>query len=229
MTRGILIAGNESALFNALAAEAVKRVESFAAAFIPNRHTGEGRKVPSAGGSAKLPSGSHVLIPWNPGSPVSARGLVLAAENRLEHIDEAILVCVPPAVNSRPAALDPALVENMTNDQIKGWFFLAKELAALFKTRGAGTLGLVVPEITPAGSRDALPDLLGAAAAAAFRSFAQGLLSAALEDPYQTLGFTAGPGDDAAFAAFIFKTIEEPGKRGAGKWHRFGKLNFFSH
>ena len=232
MTRGILIAGNESALFNAVAAEAVKRVESFAAAFIPRRPPAGGRETlaltADLESSAKLPPKARILLPWNPGSPVSARSLVLAAENRLEHIDEALLVCTPPAAASTAAALDPASIENMVNDHIKGWFFLVKELAAVFKNRHAGTLALIVPEITPIGGRDALPDLLGAAAAAAFHSFAQGLLSAAFNDSYQTLGFTAEPGNETAFAGFIFKIMEETGKRTTGKWHKFGKLSLFS-
>jgi hypothetical protein len=37
MTRGILIVGMESSLSEAVAAEAEKRVEQYAAAFIPNR------------------------------------------------------------------------------------------------------------------------------------------------------------------------------------------------
>jgi NAD(P)-dependent dehydrogenase (short-subunit alcohol dehydrogenase family) len=230
MTRGILIAGDVSSLFDAIAAEAVKRVECFAAAPIPSRSAGGTREIsaPALDLGGNLPAKSRLLLSWNPGSPISARSLVLAAENRLERIDEAVLVCVPPAINGAAAILDPVDIERMVNDHLKGWFFLVKELSSLFRTRKAGTLALVVPE-TAKGSRDALPELLGSAAAAAFRSFTQGLLAASFDEPYQTLGFNgADPGEEAPFAAFIFKTMEEPGRRNSGKWHKFGRLGLFN-
>jgi hypothetical protein len=66
-TRGILIAGTESSLSAAIAAEAAKRVESFAAAFIPNR-------LSPPGGGGINDAGARALIPliWNSGSPISA-------------------------------------------------------------------------------------------------------------------------------------------------------------
>ncbi|MDR2068838.1 MAG: hypothetical protein LBP71_03105, partial [Spirochaetaceae bacterium] len=223
MTRGILIVGNESALSAAIAAEAAKRVDRFAAAFIPSGPSEPGREnPPPAGGAAYIP------LSWNPGSPVSTRSLVLAAENHLGHIDEAILVCTPPPVRKAAEALIPAEIEVMVNDHIKGWFFLVKELSALFKARKTGTLALALSELSPGGGRDDEVDLMGPSATASFRAFTQGLLAASFREPYQVLGFSASDaGEDRDFAAFIFKIIEEGGKRNAGKWHKYGKLPFF--
>jgi hypothetical protein len=225
MTRGILIVGNDSGLFTAIAGEAAKRVERFAAAVIPNHFAGSGGEAVAY--SAADPAG-QISLPWNPGSPVSARGLVLAAENRLEHIDEAVLVCVPPAVYRSAAALVPGEIETMANDYMKGWFFLVRELALIFRGRKEGVLTLVVPETAAGGGRDAVPDLLGASAAASFRAFAQGLLASSFNEPFQVLGFSVSEaGVEVPFAAFIFKIIEEKNKRNRGKWHKFGKLNLF--
>jgi hypothetical protein len=220
MTRGILIAGNESPLLAAVAAEAAKRVENFAAALIPNR-------VAGAPPDRDPPEGARISLPWNPGSPISARTLTLAAENRLERIDEALLICVPPAVRKQAENLVPGEIEILVNDHIKGWFFLVRELTALFKSRKRGVLSLVLSDIGPGGGRDDAADLLGPPAAASFRAFAQGLLTASFDEPYQALAFSSSViGEDAAFASFIFKTIEE-GKRGGGKWHKYGKLGLF--
>jgi NAD(P)-dependent dehydrogenase (short-subunit alcohol dehydrogenase family) len=225
MTRGILIAGNESSLFFALAAEAARRVESFAAAPIPNRFPLQGAEGVTA--SAAAPEGS-IPLSWNPASPISARSLVLAAENRLGRIDDALLVCSPPAVYRNAETLLPSEVETMVNDHIKGWFFLVRELALVFRARQRGTLALVVPDISGGGGRDAAADLLGTPAAASFRAFAQGLLSSSAGESFQTLGFSSSEaGQEAGFAPWLFKIIDEAGKKNSGKWHKYTRFSFF--
>jgi NAD(P)-dependent dehydrogenase (short-subunit alcohol dehydrogenase family) len=229
MTRGILIAGNESSLFFALAAEAAKRVESFASAPIPNRFSLPAA-LPAAEGiaaSAAVPEGS-IPLQWNPASPISARSLVLAAENRLGRIDDALLVCSPPAVYRNAETLLPSEVETMVNDHIKGWFFLVRELALVFRIRQRGTLILAVPEIAAGGGRDAAADLLGPPAAASFRAFAQSLLASSVSEPFQTLAFSSSEaGQEAGFAAWLFKVIDEAGKKNSGKWHRYTRFSLF--
>jgi hypothetical protein len=146
----------------------------------------------------------------------------------MEHIDDAILVCVPPSIRKPPASLAPADIEVLVNDHIKGWFFLIRELAAVFNARQAGTLALVLADIEPGSGRDDAADLAAPPAAAAFRAFAQGLLNASFGEPYHVLGFSASEtGEDASFAAFVFKTIEEANKKNSGKWHKFGRLSLF--
>ena len=217
MTRGILITGIESHLLAAIAAEASKRVDRYAAAFIPNRLIDTVRDKPPA----HIESPSLIPITWNPGSPISARTLVLAAQNRLEHIDDAILVCTPPAVRKQVEELSPGEIETIVNDHIKGWFFLAKELATAFKARNSGTLVLVLADNNTEG------DLLGTSVSASFRAFAQGLLANAAGKSYNTLAFSSETREDEEFAAFIFKVIDEGGKKSAGKWHKHGKSRFF--
>jgi hypothetical protein len=228
MTRGILIAGNESSLLNALAGEAAKRVEGFALAPIPNRF------APPVPHGVSRGEGPGEVLSWNPGSSISARTLVLAAENRLGRIDEAVLVCSPPAVYRSPENLAPAEVEILAGDHIKGWFFLIRELVLMFKAGKGGALALVVPELIT-GPRDGPPDLLGPPAAAAFRAFAQGILvspPSGGEDNVQIMGFTAsgaaGAEEEALFAGYIFRMMEEGIRRNSGKWHKFSKFNFLS-
>jgi len=220
MTRGIFIAGNESAISRAVEAETFKRVDRFAAALIPNRLAGAPK-------NSVQTNEKRVALDWNPSSPISARTLILAAENRLDRIDEAILVCSPPSIRSSAAELPLADVEIMINDQIKGWFFLVKELAAIFTSRERGTLALVYHDIPGAG-RDDAADILGPSALASFRALTHSLLAAAHSEPYTTIGFSCtDAGNEAAFAAFMYKHIEESGKRTSGKLHKFGKFKFF--
>ncbi|MDR2536543.1 MAG: hypothetical protein LBD29_10995 [Treponema sp.] len=218
MTRGILLAGNESSLSVAIATEAAKRVEQFAAAFIPNRFA-------ASGGEKNLSYGeSFIPLSWNPGSPVSARTLILAAENRLEQIHEAILVCAPPSIRKSPGDLTSSEIEMMINEHIKGWFFLVKELIAIFRLRQAGTLGLVLSELEPGNGKDESPDILGPSASASFRVFAQNIIACSQHEPFQVMGFSApAAADNNAFGSFVFKLLEEGGKRNTGKWHKFGR------
>jgi hypothetical protein len=221
MTRGIFIAGNESALSRAIEAETANRVEQFAAAFIPNRFSGAVKNS-----MQEIPQ--RLPLDWNPSSPISARTLALAAENRLEHIDEAILICSPPSIRGKVFDLSFSDVEIMCNDHIKGWFFLVKELAAVFNNRRRGTLVMVYSDITSLSSKDEAADILGPPALASFRALTQSLLSTAHNETYITLGFsTSDTGNESAFAAFLFKSLDDLTKRSNGKMHKFGKFNLF--
>jgi len=228
MTRGILIAGNESALTSAIEIEAARRAERYTLAVLPDRLSGDDAKIGSQRWSSAGSAEKRIPLEWNPGSPISARTLVLAAENRLGQVNEAIIVCDPPSVRSAAADLSMANVEVLVNDYIKGWFFLVKELAAVFRAHGGGVMALVCPETTGAGDKDDAIDLLGSTALAAFRALTRGLLAVALSEPYHTLGFSgAEAGDDTGFAAFIFKQLDEGTRRNNGKLYKYGKIGFF--
>jgi hypothetical protein len=221
MTRGIFIAGNDSPLSRAIEAEAINKEGRFVSALIPNRLSGV-LKTSEPDNNEK-----HIALDWNPSSPISARALVLAAENRLECIDEAILVCSPPTIRSRPSLIPFSAVEIMANDHIKGWFYLVKELTAVFKEKGRGTLALVYSDINSGSGKDEAADVLGPSALASFRALTHGLLAAAHNEPYTTIGFsTFDAGNESAFTAFIYKSIDELTKRSNGKLYKFGKFSF---
>jgi len=215
MTRGIFIAGNESAISRAVENETVNRVEKYTAAFIPNRLSGASKNI-SPANKKRLP------LEWNPSSPISARTMILAAENRLEKIDEAILICSPPSIQVSASDITLSDVEIMINDNIKGWFYLIKELSAVFRNRKRGTLALVYPEIVTDAVTNGAADILGASCLASFSAVTKGLLADADNEPYITAGFSSSnTGNESAFASFIYKTIEETDKRTNGKLHKW--------
>jgi hypothetical protein len=233
MTRGILIAGNESSLFAAVASEAVKRVKSFASVLIPNRY-------PLSDGSGIPPfrtEAGAIPLSWNPGSPISARTLVLAAENRLEKIDEAILICLPPAVFKTTETLAPEEIEILVNDHIKGWFFLIRELTMYFRRMGTGSLSFVAPETDTVIYKDTKGknswnktqiDLLGGPALASFRAFVHGILAASAHEPFQMMGFTGcEAGVEGEFASWLFKIADERSEKNSGRWQKYPKRGFF--
>ena len=206
-------------MLSAIEAETAKRAESYAAAPVYNR-------FPGAEPGTPVDSPARIHLDWNPGSPVSARALVLAAENRLERISDAILVCSPPQIRREaPLDLNFTDIEILFNDHVKGWFFLIKELAAAFKAKGEGTLSLVYPEVNESPGEEEAPGLLGHSALAVFRTLTRDLLASAFSEPFITLGFTGV--EEPGFAAFIFKQLEEKTRRANGKLYKYGKLSFF--
>ena len=223
MVRGILIAGNESSLFTAAAAEAAKRVESFAAAFIPGR-------IPNLPQSdvpkTELPAGA-IPLSWKAASPISTRTTVLAAENRLGQINDAILICSPPAIFKSANDLSPEEIETFVNDHIKGWFFLIRELCIYFRRAASGSLSLVIPETGTSG-KYSQADLLGPSAAASFRAFAQSVLAKAANEPFQLMGFSgAEAGAEEEFSSWLFKIIDEGSKRNSGRLQKYSKIPLF--
>ena len=231
MTRGILIAGNESSLFSAAAAEAVKRVASFVSVQIPNRFPlpDGGTVPPPMAGPPRTELAGAIPLSWNPASPLSARTLVLAAENKLKQINDAILICSPPAVFKTAGTLTPEEIDILLNDHIKGWFFLVRELVLYFRRSGAGSLSLVMPDIgSGSGVKNAPVDLLGPSSAASFRAFAQGLLASSANEVFNIMGFTTTEtGTEADFAAWFFKIIDETARKNSGRMHKYARLGFF--
>jgi len=226
MTRGILIAGNESSLFSAVASEAEKRVKTFCTVLVPNRLS-----MPE--GTVILPlradnATGAIPLSWNPSSSISARALVLAAENRLEKINDAILVCSPPAVFKTAETLLPEEIETLVNDHIKGWFFLARELALYFRRAGEGALSFIVAEAGPGGVKSTQAELLGPSAASSFRSLTQGILDSSANAPFLATGFTGcEAGTEGEFASWLFKIIDEGARKNSGRWHKHSKLRLF--
>jgi len=223
MTRGIFIAGNESSLFSAITAETAKKVESYATATIPNR-------FPQRDGGQPLKAdlqGGGISLSWNPASPISARTVILAAENRLGKISDCILVCSPPAVYRPPDGLAPEEIEILVDDHIKGWFFLIRELIIYFRRANSGSLSFVVPETK--GGKNIQTDLLGSSATACFANYAEAVLVSSANEPFQAMGFYGSEtSEKSQFVSWLFKTIDEGSKRNSGRWHKFSKLPFFS-
>ena len=224
MTRGILIVGNESSLFSAISAEALKRVTAFASVSVPNRFLfPEGLRVSPPETEA---STGPLPLAWNPASPISARTLLVAAENKLKQINNAIVICSPPAVFKSAETLTPEDIEILVNDHIKGWFFLIRELILYFRRRGDGSLSLVAPEIAGGGNgKNAPADFAGPSASASFRAFASGVLAGT---GFQAMGFTSAEADNEAdFAAWLFKIIDEGAAKNSGRWHKYSRLKIF--
>jgi hypothetical protein len=188
MDEAMLIAGQGKELIAALSAEAEKRGIKTTLAAIPERNDGE-RSGPSA---------------WNPGSPVSARSLVLAAENRIGSLSGAIVVCSAPN-EAETRDFSPAGIDMIVNNHIKSYMFLSRELIKYFQQKKQGTLALALLETPPQG-------LLTASVFGAFRSFSGSLLERSDTEHLRMASFLCDektPAPINEYAAYILKTLTE--------------------
>ncbi len=228
MTRGILVIGNASTLSTAIVAEALKRVQSVATAIVP----GEGPAViKESKTSSPVPKNGEIPLHWNPVSPVSARSLVVAAENRLGSIDEAIVLCTPSGLRKRLVELTVSDIDSLVDRQFKSWFYLIRELDNYFRQRKSGIFSLVCTDYSVTGTPEEVPDLFTPAFTAGIRTFIQSLIQSSGTSSYRTLGFLSTEADDeAGFAAYILKTLDEApsSKRETNRLYKYGKLSLFN-
>ena len=226
MARSILIAGDESYLFSAIAAEAAKRADIFATATIFNRFP-----MPDGGQPLKMPATEKaIVLPWNPASSISSRTLVFAAESRMEQINDVVFICSPPELYKNAETVMPEDIEILVNDHIKGWFLLIREIVLYFRRVGAGSLSLV--ENNPAEgligkrqSKNSNASLLGHAAVASFKAFADGIITSPLNETCQVMGFSSSETDvKDKFAVWLFNTIDKGSKKDSGRWHKYSRF-----
>jgi hypothetical protein len=203
----LLIAGSGVELITALSSQAEKCGVAAAQAIIPKRN---------ARGDAADKGSS--LFDWNPGSAISTRGLVLAAENRLGALGGGIIVCAAPH-NASEYDFSPTGIDFLVDNHVKSYMFLAQELTRYFYAAQSGTLALVMLEEADAG-------LLAAPIFGAFKSFAAGLLEHTSEY-IRAAAFSCKekpPAPVNEFASYIVKTLVKDEKFDGGRWFKFTRL-----
>ncbi|MEJ5188314.1 hypothetical protein [Treponema sp. J25] len=232
MTRGILIAGSEGAVAEALAREAAKRVEPVVTAFLSSQDEEEKDRDLSARESSannvENKGNKIVSIPWKGASSVSAQAVLLSARNILGEIDEALVVCTPWGIRRGLKEVRVAEIDHHIDGYLKSWFYLGRELTRYFSARERGTLALVLADGTSSEEGGNDIDMFKPLVAEAFRIMADKLLASSASEPFRVLAFQNNEaGNEEAFAAYVMKVIDENNRRDAGRWHRYGKGFFF--
>ncbi|MDR2658885.1 MAG: hypothetical protein LBC27_02690 [Spirochaetaceae bacterium] len=214
MSDAVLIAGAGAELIAALAYEAENRGAKTAVSIISGKNG-------AAQLSDKLVDEKALRLEWNPGSPISAQNLVLAAENKIGSISKGIIVCAAPG-NAEAADFSPAGIDFLVNNYIKSYMFLGRELTRRFRTARNGTLVLALLEEPSSG-------LLAAPVFSAFKSFSNGLMTRLNPEYFHIAAFSCeekNPPPPNEFAAYIFKTLAETKKLDGGRWFKFTKLKY---
>lgn len=168
--------------------------------------------------SVTVPEGAHVSS-WNRRSALSARTLVLHAQNLFERLDEAVIF-FSPIRDSAPFHESSIVgIENRTDAEVKGFLFLIRELLSAFQKQSSGRLVLAVRDLERETRSPLEAMSIGgfvAAAEAIYRYYDGDRIDIRLA--------ALRPEDDggnAAFASFLFDSVDaEPGRRNRG-WNSF--------
>ncbi|MDR3355558.1 MAG: hypothetical protein LBO04_00010 [Spirochaetaceae bacterium] len=207
----MLIAGSGSALTAALADEAARRGIKTALSLISGQKDERGL-------SPIAVNEKVVQLDWNPCSPISARSLVLAAENRNGPLDTGLIVCAADDTGMRD--FSPAGIDFVVNNHIKSYMFLANELSRHFSARRSGALAFVLME-------GRTPGILSAPVFSAFKSFSGAMIAQANTEYVSALAFSCEgkkPPPVSEYAAYIFKILGETQKTRQTAWFKFSKL-----
>jgi hypothetical protein len=207
MNSSLLIAGSGAELIAALSTQAEKYGAASVRAVIPNRNVRD-----------DIADKGSPLLDWNPGSAVSTRGLVVAAENRLGILGGGLIVCAAPH-NAAGYDFSPAGIDFLVDNHVKSYMFLAYELARYFRAAQSGTLAMVMLE-------DADSSLLTDPVFSAFKSFSARLLEHQSEH-VRAAAFSCKekpPAPVNEFASYVIKTLFKDEKFGNGRWFKFTRL-----
>ncbi len=174
MERTVLIAGKEYPAGSALASAAINH----------NRKVVITSPFGAPENEDTIPTEEISTVAWNKSSSVSARSIVLQAENVFQKVDEAVLVfdtaCLSPNFNS----MTPEICSRAIDTMITSYFYLSLELVNRFIKQGGGSIifmlksapGLVdmTSSTTIHGENSSVPvGILPFSAQAAFKALAE--------------------------------------------------------
>lgn len=208
MERTLLITGRQSPLIDDLLQEALSRRFSVLATYDPKA------------GEPEVPDGfgdDLVYVEWNRRSPISARSVLLQAENVAGTLEEVFIVYSPESVTVPFHETQASRIEEVVDGAVKGYLFLLREALSHALRRGGTGVNIVIQE---SGS-ELLPPL-EAAASGSFLAAARALMTFYEEEAVPIRGFQSASTESRDFAKHILDTIREKGEKSAGRWTRFG-------
>ncbi len=211
MEKTVLIAGKEYPAGSALASAAVNHNRNVViTAPFAAEETGE--PISAAGIAA---------VAWNKSSSVSARSIVLQAENAFQRIDEAVLVFDTAWLAPNFNTMTPEVCSRAVDTMITSYFYLSLELVNRFSKQGGGSVVFMLKSapglaempssVTIRGENSAVPaGILPASAEAAFKVLAES--TAAKYAEHDGLKFFLVNADyeipDSQFAGWMFEYLD---------------------
>lgn len=209
MDRTVLITGRQSPLTDDLVQEALARKWTVLATFDP---AGEEPEVPDGLGDGLT------YLEWNRRSPISARSVLLAAENRSEGVEELFLVYAPESEATAFHETQASAIEEAIDRSVKGHLFLLRELFSYSLRRGGVAINVVMQD----RSGEVVPPL-EAAVSGAFLSAVRSLMTFYAEEAVTIRGFhSVGVKEGREFARYILDSIRDRPEKSAGRWNKYG-------
>jgi len=157
-------------------------------------------------------------ITWNRRSALSARSVVLHAQNLYGRLDEAVIVFAPVRESVPFHESSIVSIENRTDAEVKGYLFMIREIVSHFQKQRSGRLVLAVQE-TESEVRSPLEAMSLGGFTAAAEALQQFYRNEALE-----VRLCHSSIDDAGgYAGFILDALDAPTpRRPRAEWLRYG-------
>lgn len=214
MESTILIAGNASRLNADMAHEALSKK------YRVMMTTEPGADLPPI--PAGLEEGLQ-YVEWNRRSPISARFVVLQAQNQELDIDHAVLVYSPPNEKIMAAELSSAFIEEKLDFDCKGFVFLLKELLGYFAKRQKGSITFLLNNPGP----DVLPPM-ESILEGAFMNLGESMFAYQGQGDLVLRGIQSRSNQNRQIAEFLIQTIQENHPKNRNKWIKYtGKSGLF--
>jgi NAD(P)-dependent dehydrogenase (short-subunit alcohol dehydrogenase family) len=154
---------------------------------------------------------------WNRRSALSARSIVLHAQNLYGRLTQALIVFSPVRESVPFHESSIVSIENRTDAEVKGYLFLIRELVALFQKQRSGRIVLAVLE-----SEAEVRSPLEAMSLGSFTSAAESLQAYYQNEPLEVRLCHARTDDVTGYAKFIAQALESPApRRHRVEWQRF--------
>jgi hypothetical protein len=157
---------------------------------------------------------------WVPQSFISSRNLVLAALNRPDPLDTAIIVVEYPSPADSPEEITPTGLEQWVDLTWKGTMLIIREVLVAFSRRKAGRLAFVLytPDSRATG-------ILGTTSAASHGALGEALVERYRSDLLAVDSFESSREDPEGFADAIHSTLLRDPERKAYRYtgRGFGK------
>jgi NAD(P)-dependent dehydrogenase (short-subunit alcohol dehydrogenase family) len=158
-----------------------------------------------------------VTVTWNRRSALSARSVVLHAQNLYGRLDEAVIVFSPVRESVPFHESSIVSIENRTDAEVKGYLFMIREIVSYFQKQRSGRLVLAVQE---AASEVRSP--LEAMSLGSFISAAEALQQFYRNEPLEIRLCHSHSDDDQGYASFILDALDAPApKRPRTEWLRY--------
>jgi hypothetical protein len=212
MEQACLVTGKSSELLGEVVQEAAVR----------NRPTLVARSGPLDVGSDNE---NVATISWNRRSALSARSVVLHAQNAYARLDEAVIVFSPVRESVPFHESSIVSIENRTDAEVKGYLFLIREIVGLFQKQRSGKLLLAVLE-----PESEIRSPLEAMSLGSFTSAAEALRSYYQNEAMEIKLCSSRSNDASGYASFLMDTLDAPRpRRPRADWLRYGgRGGFFS-
>ena len=161
--------------------------------------------------------GAFVAELWRRASPISARNMMLKAQNTLGEMNDFIVLGNPVSLPSGFHDLKVDVLDRDIDEWVKGNLFLLRDILVHCMDREQSNVSLVclIHEISDSPLSDTIRR--------SFLGLAHALLGVYGGGAFNIQAFESAADLTEEFALYIFRTLTERSGRAAGKWMRYQK------